>query len=559
MRQEGLPIHHPSLSLGFVMNKIFWIVVLAIIPISLKAQEKLFFDANGKSTGEASAFYYRTCKGVDCKSFYLSGKPYFEGKIPQAHPSDESKNQYQGTCTWYYKNGKKAKVRTFSPEGKEDGTSTYYFESGNTSRIERYQNGVLVNGSFEEYDENGIVNRVFFEDFSNNSHDWDLYVSNQSKASISGGVLTLESTQKTGSSRFLNMPFEGDKFSFEIDIVKTDYKLGRQGFIFGHKDWQNYWYFSFQKGFFTIGHVVEGVTITEANEFFCSVLQKEPETVRLKVISNGSKFIFSVNSEIQFSSPYSKLPGRNFGPIVGGKGKMTIDQMVFKELNIGSGSDERVVNNKDDAEKWEGSGTGFFIHESGLIATNHHVVEDMKEIEINFTENMSPKKYKAKVLVSDKDNDVSILQIDDPKFKSLEPLKYSFKTGSATNPGASVFSIGYPMFNVLGIEPKFSDGKISSKTGYKNSVNSFQTTVPIQPGNSGSPLFNDRGEVIGIANAIIKDADNVSYAIKISYLLNLMDLLPNPVTPPARPIATETSLEDKIKILTQYVTLIKVR
>jgi hypothetical protein len=65
--------------------------------------------------------------------------------------------------------------------------------------------------------------------------------------------------------------------------------------------------------------------------------------------------------------------------------------------------------------------------------------------------------------------------------------------------------------------------------------------------------------VIGVANAIIKEADNVSYAIKVAYLVNLMELMAEPVSPPSRAIQADMSLEDKIKLLRQYVTLIKVR
>jgi S1-C subfamily serine protease len=546
--------------LQFIMKTIIQTLIIASLILSWNialGQDKVYFDATGKASTESSAFYYRTCSGSDCKGYYLSGKPYFEGKIKSPHASDENLNQYSGICTWYYKNGKKQKVRNFNEQGKEDGTSTYYFESGNISRIERFKEGVLTNGVFEEFDENGTVNRVFDENFNDNRNDWDVYQSDQSKSSISNGALSLESTSKTGTSRFVNMPLEGNSFSCEMTFMKPDYKLTRQGMVFGHKDWQNYWFFTFQKGNFSVGEVHEGLTVTRANEFFCSPLAKGPETVTLKVICTGEKLIFSINGEIQYNSSYSKITGRNFGPVLGGKGKLTVDKLVFKELNVNSLNDERQTSSGN--EKWSGAGTGFFIHESGLIATNHHVIDDAKEIEINYMEKDQPKKVKAKVLVSDKDNDLSILKVDDPSFKSLEPLKYSFKTGALANPGASVFSIGFPLFNVLGTEAKFSDGKISSKTGYQNAVNSFQTTVAIQPGNSGSPLFNDKGEVIGVANAIIKEADNVSYAIKVAYLVNLMELLPEPVSPPSRAIQTDMSLEEKIKLLRQYVTLIKVR
>ena len=70
----------------------------------------------------------------------------------------------------------------------------------------------------------------------------------------------------------------------------------------------------------------------------------------------------------------------------------------------------------------------------------------------------------------------------------------------------------------MGKEAKFTDGKISAKTGYEGAVNSFQSTIPVQPGNSGGPVFNDLGQLVGVINARINNADNVSYAIKLNYI-----------------------------------------
>ena len=531
------------------------------VAAGLRAQDKIYFDANGKASAEASAFYYRTCTGTDCKSYYLSGKPYFEGSIEKADPADESRNQYSGTCTWFFKNGKKWKVRNFAADGKEEGMSAYYFESGKPARVEHYEKGILKNGLYEEYDENGTVNKVFREAFDDNRHDWDLYSSNKSNCRIAQGTMELQALTRAGTSRFTSIPCEKNKFSFEMEFIKPDFSMPKQGILFGFKDWQNYWYFTFRRDYFSVGQIVEGVTTTKGHDLYCTILSKLPSAVKLKVISTGDKLDFFVNGEMKYTCTFASLPGRNFGLVLGGKGKAQVDNFVFKELDVPASWGERPSANgtTNDSDKWEGSGSGFFIHESGLLATNYHVIDQMKEIQINYTEDEKPKKAWAKVVVSDKDNDVSILKIEDASFKPLAPLKYSFKTGAATNPGASVFSIGYPMFNVLGVEPKFSDGKISSKTGFKNAINSFQTTVPVQPGNSGSPLFNDKGEVIGIVNAIIQDADNVSYAIKVSYLINLFDLLTVPVSPPSVPLAPTLSLEEKIKLLSPYVALIKVR
>jgi len=111
----------------------------------------------------------------------------------------------------------------------------------------------------------------------------------------------------------------------------------------------------------------------------------------------------------------------------------------------------------------------------------------------------------------------------------------------------------------MGKEAKFTDGKISAKTGYNGSLNSFQSTIAIQPGNSGGPVFNDKGELIGVINAGIKSADNVAYAIKLNYIKNLIEAIGETTTLPNNTHILGLSIEEKIKVLSNYVTLIKIQ
>ena len=114
------------------------------------------------------------------------------------------------------------------------------------------------------------------------------------------------------------------------------------------------------------------------------------------------------------------------------------------------------------------------------------------------------------------------------------------------------------MSDVLGEEIKLTDGLISSKTGYQGDITTYQISAPIQPGNSGGPLFNKRGELVGITNAGVPDAQNVGYAIKISYLKNLVDVAPETVALPTYNAISELPFTDKVKKLTPFVVLIKV-
>ena len=146
------------------------------------------------------------------------------------------------------------------------------------------------------------------------------------------------------------------------------------------------------------------------------------------------------------------------------------------------------------------------------------------------------------------------------RFSSFPEIKYAFKESGQLDVGSSVFTIGYPhALSGMGKEAKFTDGKISAKTGYNGAVNTFQTTIPVQPGNSGGPVFNDNGQLIGIINATFKEADNVSYAIKLNYIKNLIELLPENIVLPFNSSVNSLTLEEKLKVLTNYVVLVKVK
>jgi S1-C subfamily serine protease len=220
------------------------------------------------------------------------------------------------------------------------------------------------------------------------------------------------------------------------------------------------------------------------------------------------------------------------------------------------------INSKNDntsKSTWEGNGSGFFIDGNGYIATNYHVIDGASEIEVDFIKDNQKQSCKAKIISSDKQNDLAIIKIEDDKFKPYIKLPYFFKS-TISDVGSNVFALGYPMaLTVMGEEVKFTDGKISSKTGFQGDLTTYQISVPVQPGNSGGPLFDYDGNIIGIVNAKIMAADNVSYAIKLTYLKNLIDVIPDKLILPSDISISQKTLTEKIKVLSNYVVLIKTR
>ena len=172
----------------------------------------------------------------------------------------------------------------------------------------------------------------------------------------------------------------------------------------------------------------------------------------------------------------------------------------------------------------KGNGSGFFVGKN-IIATNNHVVENANEIQILIQTALDIKTYSAKVLCVDKINDLALLMIDDRNFQHLSTIPYNIYQRTI-DVGSDIFTMGYPMAQVMGSEIKVTDGIVSAKTGYEGQISVYQISAPIQPGNSGGPMFDKDGNLVGITSAGIPGANNVGYAIKSSYLYQLMDAAP---------------------------------
>jgi S1-C subfamily serine protease len=211
--------------------------------------------------------------------------------------------------------------------------------------------------------------------------------------------------------------------------------------------------------------------------------------------------------------------------------------------------------------EWAGNGSGVIISKSGYIITNHHVIDDADDIEVEFILNDEVQKFNAEVVQVDKTNDLAIVKIVDVNFDGVGELPYNFKTRSS-DVGTKVFAFGYPMaLSIMGKEIKVTDGMISSKTGFDGDITTYQITAPIQAGNSGGPLFDEKGNLIGINSSGLRldVADNVAYSIKTNYILNLIDILPKSIELPSNTKLETLPLTEQIKEISKYVVLIKVK
>lgn len=205
----------------------------------------------------------------------------------------------------------------------------------------------------------------------------------------------------------------------------------------------------------------------------------------------------------------------------------------------------------------QSSGSGYAISSNGYIVTNHHVTNGANSIKVRGVNGDFSKAYSAKIIVYDKNNDLSVIKIEDQNFNNLGVIPYIIANRSS-DIGSNIFVLGYPLRATMGDEVKLTNGIISSKSGFQGDITSYQITAPVQPGNSGGPLFDDKGNIIGIINSKHIGAENVSYAIKSLYLMDLIDLMPSP--PKLQTISTVSGkpLTEQVKILKKFTYIIEI-
>ena len=193
----------------------------------------------------------------------------------------------------------------------------------------------------------------------------------------------------------------------------------------------------------------------------------------------------------------------------------TFAQGVNSKGGSHRGYNSPYIQQQQQPSSWSGSGIAIGTK---LIATNHHVVDGATNLAIYFPD--TDKEYRAEVVTVDETHDLAVVKVVDPTFNGFNNIKYGFKS-EVEDVGMGVFVLGYPLVQSMGTEIKLTTGVVSSRSGFQGDQSQYQISAPVQPGNSGGPLFNDNGELIGIVSAKHTEAENVSYGVKLSHLKTL--------------------------------------
>jgi len=216
-----------------------------------------------------------------------------------------------------------------------------------------------------------------------------------------------------------------------------------------------------------------------------------------------------------------------------------------------------------------GSGTGFFITADGYMLTANHVVDGAAKIIVK-TKHLA---LAARLVKVDKTNDVALLKITGAYLPmaltnemllrgsnpQLSPVASSFRplrvlNSSEVRLGDSVSTLGFPNPELQGNAPKFTRGEINSLAGLRDDPHRFQISAQIQPGNSGGPLLDRSGNVVGLVQSTLNDArqllatglvpQNVNYALKSEYLVRFLQSVPGVVLKDRAPDTTSGQPND---------------
>jgi S1-C subfamily serine protease len=199
------------------------------------------------------------------------------------------------------------------------------------------------------------------------------------------------------------------------------------------------------------------------------------------------------------------------------------------------------------------TGTGFLIDVKGLMITNAHVVRNSGNI---FVQNNKGEQFRAYVVRMDVPKDVAIIKIDDDRFKPANGLPYGISK-SAGDIAEPIFTLGFPREEIV-----YGEGYLSARTGFNGDTLSCQITINANPGNSGGPVFNHNGQVIGILSSKETGTEGAVFAVQSKYIYQALDDLRKNSLYKNVKLSTKTKLSgmdkvQQVKKIEDFVFMVK--
>ncbi|RQO31776.1 serine protease [Taibaiella sp. KBW10] len=160
------------------------------------------------------------------------------------------------------------------------------------------------------------------------------------------------------------------------------------------------------------------------------------------------------------------------------------------------------------------SGSGFAITNDGLVATNYHVVEGADSVFIQLNDGNY---YKANIITANPQSDLAILKVINKDFTFGKALPYMISK-SPSSLGQKIFTIGYPQDNIV-----YNEGYISSERGFNGDTTAYQLEITSNPGQSGAPILDNNGNVVGIITGKQTNTNGTTFAVHANELLSMIN------------------------------------
>ena len=203
---------------------------------------------------------------------------------------------------------------------------------------------------------------------------------------------------------------------------------------------------------------------------------------------------------------------------------------------------------------YKSGGSGFIIDAKGFLVTNAHVVKNAKNIAV---QNKSGATFNAIIVFIDIEKDLAILKIEDENFKPFTSIPYSISK-SSTDLAEPIYTLGYPRDEIV-----YGEGYLSAKTGFNGDTLSCQISIPANPGNSGGPVMNKQGEVIGILSTREAAAEGVVFALQARHIHKALNELRKDTSYQRIKLSNRSSLSglartQQVKKVEDFVFMVKV-
>lgn len=248
----------------------------------------------------------------------------------------------------------------------------------------------------------------------------------------------------------------------------------------------------------------EGAIRPEKSNFEAKIINLWRRYKRTITVAAAAAVVVSIFTATGISSIiFEKKHTSELTPLVDNK----LNQMEHKLHQMENKLNDKLSDTETQKPKFEANfrATGFLADGRGYIITNAHVVSKARNL---IVENTKGIQYRAISLYSNPVTDLAILKITDPSFRGVTNLPYIFKK-EKTELAEQIFTLGYPREEVV-----YNEGYLSAKSGYYGDTTTYQVSISVNPGNSGGPVMNKNGEIIGIISSKETNADGVVFAIK---------------------------------------------